>query len=482
MDTTINVWLMRVAGLDPTAASRSASASSSSCEFKASAAFPEPLEVGLRAGRLGTTSVTWELGILRERRAARREGRFVHVFVDDESRRPVPIPDGIRAAIERDLRRLIRVAYRPGGMTTCHPERWSTMTRRMPDPARARRGTAGGVLRREHPDVVGDGTLSARVIAGGRSNLTYRVDGGLRPLVVRRPPLGHVQTTAHDMAREHRVITALQGSRVPVPPTVALVDDTDGAAVPAPSSSSWTSCRAPCSPHPSQNTTYTADELRAVSLELATLLAELHAIDPAAVGLADLGRADGYLDRQLRTLADAVDGSRSRPVPALDDLQERLAERVPTTRRSSIVHGDYRLDNVLVAVTGDAPRITRHPRLGDGDARRLRRRPRACSASTGTSADLEGGGGVAPSAVDPAAGYPEFDELVDAYAPAWAAASRSSAGTGRSPRTSSPSSSRASTSGSSRGDTVGDGLRPDRRPRRRRCADEGLAQLAGVVR
>jgi acyl-CoA thioester hydrolase len=102
MDTTINVWLMSVAGLDPTAGEPIGVCVSSSCEFKASAAFPEPLEVGLRAGRVGTSSVTWELGILREGELL-AEGRFVHVFVDDATRRPVPIPDGIRAAIERDL-------------------------------------------------------------------------------------------------------------------------------------------------------------------------------------------------------------------------------------------------------------------------------------------------------------------------------------------------------------------------------------------
>ena len=102
MDTTINVWLMSAAGLDPTGGGPIGVCVSSSCEFKASAAFPEPLEVGLRAGRVGTSSVTWELGILREGELL-AEGRFVHVFVDDETRRPVPIPDGIRAAIERDL-------------------------------------------------------------------------------------------------------------------------------------------------------------------------------------------------------------------------------------------------------------------------------------------------------------------------------------------------------------------------------------------
>ena len=99
---------------------------------------------------------------------------------------------------------------------------------------------------------------------------------------------------------------------------------------------------------PAQNAAYAPDALRAVSLELATLLAELHAIAPADVGLADLGRSDGYLDRQLTRWRTQLDGSRSRPVPSLDDLQDRLAERVPTTRRSSIVHGDYRLDNALV--------------------------------------------------------------------------------------------------------------------------------------
>ena len=102
MDTTINVWLMSVAGLDPTGGGPIGVCVSSSCEFRASAAFPEPLEVGLRAGRLGTSSVTWELGIFRDGELL-AEGRFVHVFVDDATRRPVPVPYAIRAAIERDL-------------------------------------------------------------------------------------------------------------------------------------------------------------------------------------------------------------------------------------------------------------------------------------------------------------------------------------------------------------------------------------------
>jgi len=281
------------------------------------------------------------------------------------------------------------------------------MTERMPDPPGLDVARLEAYLRREHPALLGDGSLSAQVIAGGRSNLTYRVDGATRPLVVRRPPLGHVQTTAHDMAREHRVLSALAGSAVPVPPTVALVDD--------PSAGTGTVffvmdlVDGVVLADPAQNAAYPPDALRAVSLELATLLAELHAIDPADVGLADLGRSEGYLGRQLTRWRTQLDGSRSRPVPSLDDLQERLAERVPTTRRSSIVHGDYRLDNALVG--GQGPHITaildwEMATLGDSavDLGML-----------GLYWHIRQLSDAVPSAVDPDAGYPDFDELVDAY-------------------------------------------------------------------
>lgn len=103
MDTTVNVWMI-AAGLDPVAGDRIAFCVSSSCDFRAPASFPEPLTIGLRAGRVGTTSVTWELGILRaDEPEPIATGRFVHVFVDRITHRPAPIPDPIRAAIERDL-------------------------------------------------------------------------------------------------------------------------------------------------------------------------------------------------------------------------------------------------------------------------------------------------------------------------------------------------------------------------------------------
>src|SRR4051794_21803688 len=119
-------------------------------------------------------------------------------------------------------------------------------------------------LRRKYPEVLADGPLTATLVAGGRSNLTYRIDGGRRPLVVRRPPLGHVQATAHDMAREHRVLAALAGSAVPVPPTVALVDDpgagTGGTFM------VMDLVEGEVLADPAQNHRYTAEELRSLGL------------------------------------------------------------------------------------------------------------------------------------------------------------------------------------------------------------------------
>lgn len=103
MDTAINIWMMANGGLDPQGETIALCAASS-CEFRASASFPDALEVGIGIERLGTTSVTWALGILRPGEGdAIATGRFVHVFVDATERVPIPIPAGIRSAIERDL-------------------------------------------------------------------------------------------------------------------------------------------------------------------------------------------------------------------------------------------------------------------------------------------------------------------------------------------------------------------------------------------
>ena len=104
MDTAVNTWMIRAGGLDPQGGGAIALCAASSCEFRAAATFPEPLEVGIAVERLGTTSVTWALGILRPHEAEPiATGRFVHVFVDAATRRPTPVPAPIRSAIEGQL-------------------------------------------------------------------------------------------------------------------------------------------------------------------------------------------------------------------------------------------------------------------------------------------------------------------------------------------------------------------------------------------
>ncbi|WP_125776541.1 phosphotransferase family protein [Antribacter gilvus] len=274
-------------------------------------------------------------------------------------------------------------------------------------------------LAREHPGVAGGdltATLTATLIAGGRSNLTYRVDGARAPLVVRRPPLGHVLSSAHDMRREHRVISALHGSPVPVPPTVDVVDDTATNEVTGTVFFVMEHVAGTVLSRPEHNAAYPPEALRRLSLQLAEILAELHTVDPAAVGLADFGRPDGYLARQLTTWRRQYDASRSREQPALDALQDRLGDLLPDQDgRTGIVHGDYRLDNALVAGPPHAPEIAavldwEMATLGD---------PLVDLGMLGMYWDITsiaGDAGPAASAVVPGSGYAEFDEVVDTYA------------------------------------------------------------------
>jgi len=104
MDTAVNAWMIAEGGLDPAASPAIALVVSSSCDYRASASFPEPLEVGIGVERLGTTSITWALGILRPGEDEPvAVGRFVHVFVDAASRRPVRVPDAVRSAVQAQL-------------------------------------------------------------------------------------------------------------------------------------------------------------------------------------------------------------------------------------------------------------------------------------------------------------------------------------------------------------------------------------------
>jgi aminoglycoside phosphotransferase (APT) family kinase protein len=190
-----------------------------------------------------------------------------------------------------------------------------------------------------------DGTLRAQVIAGGKSNLTYEVTDGSSWWVVRRPPLGHVLATAHDMAREFRVTSALQGTDVPVPETFALCEDPDVLGAPF-----YVMERVAGTPYrtASQLEPLGPERIAAISARMVDTLAILHQVVPADVGLGDFGRPEGFLARQVRRWRKQLDASHSRHLAGADELHRLLGSNIPVEGPPAVVHGDYRLDNLLV--------------------------------------------------------------------------------------------------------------------------------------
>ena len=200
-------------------------------------------------------------------------------------------------------------------------------------------------LRAAAPALDFAGPLAARLIPGGLSNLTYELsDAAGRAWVLRRPPLGHVLPTAHDMRREFRVISALHGT-IPVAETFLLCEDPDVVGAPfyvmEKVEGTVLRTRELCAALPPEQARRTCENL-------VDVLAALHAVDPEAVGLGDFGRPDGYLHRQLDRWDRQYAASQSREVRGLFELAEGLRAAVPVTQRSTILHGDYRLDNVMV--------------------------------------------------------------------------------------------------------------------------------------
>jgi aminoglycoside phosphotransferase (APT) family kinase protein len=187
------------------------------------------------------------------------------------------------------------------------------------------------------------------LISGGKSNLTYRVASDAGEVILRRPPLGHILPTAHDMVREHRVLAALDGTAVPVPRTLHLgaADGPLGAPFYVMERVLGHVCRNALPAGYAD----TQDQRRAVGEALADTLADLHLVDPAEVGLAAFGRPAGFMDRQLRRWSKQWEASRTGDLPALDRLRDDLARTLPAQRAESIVHGDYRLDNTILHPT-----------------------------------------------------------------------------------------------------------------------------------
>jgi aminoglycoside phosphotransferase (APT) family kinase protein len=251
------------------------------------------------------------------------------------------------------------------------------------------------------------GQLVADLIAGGKSNLTYRISDSSQDWALRRPPLGHVLPTAHDMGREFRVIDALDGAGFPVPRPVQFCSDPDvlgapfylmsfvpGVVLDTPQALQLLSPR----------------EAASASEVLVETLARLHRLEPARIGLSDFGRPDGFMARQVRRWTQQWHASVTRPVPAIEGLIAMLADRVPQPRRATVVHGDYRLTNVLYAAGYDVIAAVvdwEMATLGD---------PLSDLGLLYTYHELSENTDVIMPILDPLKGFPQPTELLNHYA------------------------------------------------------------------
>ncbi len=252
--------------------------------------------------------------------------------------------------------------------------------------------------------------ISFEQITGGHSNLTYKgVDGTGRPFVLRRPPLGQVLATAHDMGREHRVISAVGQTAVPVPQTLGLCQDiavngapfyvmtfVDGTVL-----HDDTAVVATFPEHSSRHQ---------LGLHSAEVLADLHTADIDQIGLGDLGRRENYVERQLSRWKKQWDAHHQREIPDMDAAFEILIRTVPTQRHTSVVHGDFRLGNMLATPSGRIAAVLDWELCTLGD-------PLADLGyllNTWSAEGEEGAEGVGASPTQ-AGGFPDRSELVEEY-------------------------------------------------------------------
>ncbi|MBL4681552.1 MAG: phosphotransferase family protein [Pseudomonadales bacterium] len=258
--------------------------------------------------------------------------------------------------------------------------------------------------------------LKYSVIAGGHSNLTFRcldnngVDNNgvsASAYVLRRPPLGHVLESAHDMGREFKIVSALANSEVPVPHSWGLCNDlavngapfyvmdfVDGEVL----NDSVTGLAV------------VENDRQELGLMVIDILSKLHLINPDDVGLGDLGRKEAYLARQLKRWTKQWDASKTHEVPEMEESQRLLLERMPEQIGATIVHGDYRLGNMIVhgnqvKAILDWELCTLGDPLADV----------GCLLNNWVSPgeiDEEGENDMSPTAVG---GYPSRDELCEIY-------------------------------------------------------------------
>jgi aminoglycoside phosphotransferase (APT) family kinase protein len=209
----------------------------------------------------------------------------------------------------------------------------------------------GEYLRVALPDLIGDHDLHFDQFPGGAANLTYRVVAGDTELVLRRAPLGEVARGGHDMAREYRVLSRLWRAFAPAPRAYHFCEDAavmgkpffvmerrHGYVIRAEWPPSWGEDPA---------------IRRHMGAELTTTLAQLHTVDPAAVDLADLGRPDGFVSRQVDGWSRRWESARTRPVPDMEAVAQLLHRHIPPPQTATILHNDYKVDNAMVDERGD---------------------------------------------------------------------------------------------------------------------------------
>jgi len=193
--------------------------------------------------------------------------------------------------------------------------------------------------------------LRFSLIAGGHSNLTFRVvDGSGAELVLRRPPLSHVLASAHDMGREHKIISALWPTAVPVPQALGFCADAAVNGAPF-----YVMRFVPgVVLHDAEIAIRSLGEAERKSTgeSFVDVLSDLHAVDVDAVGLGDLAKKEDYIARQLKRWYGQYSQSKTRELPAVDRVHDILKARIPAQGRASVVHGDYRLGNCITSPQG----------------------------------------------------------------------------------------------------------------------------------
>lgn len=198
------------------------------------------------------------------------------------------------------------------------------------------------------------GPIKVSHLSGGSSNLTFRVQDDANDWVLRRPPVGAFLATANDMGREYRVQTGLQNTDVPVPRTIAMCEDESIIGVPF---YLMTFVDGIVYSDTDQVAHLDQSQALAATDELIDVLAQLHSVDFEAVGLGQLGKPSGFLERQINRWCLQWEKSKQRELPAIDEVAARLKRSVPTHTDASIVHGDYSFNNTMWSRTDPAKMV-----------------------------------------------------------------------------------------------------------------------------